>query len=193
MIKKQLSELHENPNNRRNVDKKNYQRLLDQMRMGDHSIFLITEDGMVVDGNHRLKAAKESGWTEVDCKVLSFEHDPSQGYYALIDGQVVKDNEVIPYYYPTIEAGITAYALSRNSQVGYYNDEILNAHGDLGIEWEMFTLDINPPQDLEEIIKKMSQEDRKKKLALIIPCDDEVQLEQRFSQITDLGIPVKKK
>ena len=193
MIRKRIEDLKENPNNRRNIDEKNYVRLIEQMKLGDHSTWLITSDDMIIDGNMRKKAALEAGWTEVDCKVLSFEHDPERGYYALIDGVVVKDNEVIPFYYKDIESGITAYALSRNGTMGYYNDDIFNAHGNLDIDWEMFPLDIKPPKDIEELMKEMAKTERKKKFLLVVACDDEVQFEQRYQQIVGLGIPVKKK
>jgi hypothetical protein len=193
MVHKLISELHENPNNRRNIDEVNYDRLVKQMRMGDHSTWLITEDGMIVDGNMRKKAAVDAGWESVDCKVLSFQKDEEKGYFALIDGVIVKDHEVIPYYYKTIEDGIMAYALSRNGTSGYYNDDIFNDMPQMEIDWSMFPIDISPPKDIEEIIKSMAQSERKKKLMLIISCDDQEQLEQRYLKIVELGIPVKKK
>ena len=193
MIRKKISELVENPANHRNIDEKNYDRLVQQMRMGDHSTWLITDENMIVDGNMRKKAALDAGWEEVECRVLSFQQDPEKGFYALIDGQVVKDHEVIPYYYKTKDDGILAYALSRNGSAGYYNDDLFNIMPQIDIDWSMFPVEINPPKDIEEIVKDMAKTERKRKLMLIVPCDDEVQLQDRFDKISAIGIPVKKK
>lgn len=193
MVRKQINELTENPKNRRNIDEKNFERLVEQMKMGDHSTWLITSENMIVDGNMRKKAALSAGWEMVDCKVLSFLSEEGKGWYAVIDGEVVKDHGVIPFYYSSIDAGITAYALSRNGTMGYYNDEIFNDMPQIDIDWSLFPLDIKPPKDIQEIMKEMAKKERTKKLMLIIPCDDEVQMNQRYDAVQALGIPVKKK
>lgn len=192
MIRKKITELNENPKNYKNLDDDGFARLVEQMKMGDHSTWLITPENMIVDGNMRKKAALTAGWEEVECRVLSFEKN-EQGYYALIDGVVVRDHEVIPYYYKTVDEGIMAYALSRNSHSGYYNDDFFNSMPNMTIDYAMFSVDIKPPESITEMMANLVQKERKKKLLLLVPCDDETQLEQRYQKITELGIPVKKK
>ena len=67
---RKVSELKEWGDNPRTISDSAYERLKDSItKRGFHDILKIDENNVVLSGNQRLKALKELGYTEVECKV----------------------------------------------------------------------------------------------------------------------------
>lgn len=111
-------------------NKEDFERLKRQIKeLGQYKPLLVTEDGIVVGGNMRLRAMTEMGTDDVWITELSFgkeEQTPEQiangepqKYRALIDGKV---QEKVA---DSIEQIMLEYALSDNDNVGMYNQQEL--------------------------------------------------------------------
>lgn len=190
MITKKIEELSENPNNLKDQNDDGFDRLVRQMKMGDHSTFLITPAGMVIDGNHRLKAAKEAGWTEVQCRVLSYEKT-DDGYSAVIDDIPVRNSDGgVPFYYDSPEAMYLAYALSRNGSAAYYSeDKFANSLLPETLDLTLFDANFFPPKSIEDTLKQIESN---KKFNLIINCADEAEQEAKYNDLVEKGYKVKR-
>ena len=85
--------------NPRGIDKKDFERLKNQIKkLGQYKPLLITPDGTVLGGNMRLRAYQELGINEVWVSIVE----------------------------PNNEAEMLEYALSDNDRAGYYNEDELS-------------------------------------------------------------------
>jgi hypothetical protein len=67
---RKISELKEWEDNPRIISESRYERLKESIKKrGFHDIIKIDENNVVLSGNQRLKALKELGYEEVECKV----------------------------------------------------------------------------------------------------------------------------
>ena len=151
----------------RRVDEKDFNRMKAQILMGQHSNYLIMADGIIIGGNTRWRAADELEKTdattyenlklnEAKCNILSFNQDPERAaqnlpsWYAVLDGVEIKT-----HYYESVYAGMIAYSLSHNDEVGYYNrDSIANLNSEVNIEWPMFSIHIDSGFNMADMIGK---------------------------------------
>ncbi len=191
MITKRWADLKENPKNYKEATPEEEKRLQKQMLMGDHSTALITPDDMLIDGNNRKKWALQAGWETVECRVLSFEQDPEKGFYALLDGVVVKDKDGnIPYFYSSVDAGIQAYALSRNgNQSHYQKDPLKEILKQYGLQADMFTANIHAEQDLKTLLT----DNKPPKLQLIIDCQSPEELSDTINKLASVGVVARQR
>jgi DNA modification methylase len=83
-----LSSLHTWEKNPRSIDKKDFQRLKDQItQLGIYKPLLITEDGTVLGGNMRLRAYQELGIIDVPVSVVEADTEQKRLEYALSDNE----------------------------------------------------------------------------------------------------------
>jgi hypothetical protein len=190
-----IETLKPNPDNHHDVDERGKEMLLHDMSLGDHGTFLIIPDGMIINGNNRFKYRFDAQWQgkPVECRILTYGED-SEGYYAIIDGVTVKENEVIPHHYVSLEAMYKAYAFSSNGEAAYYDSDYIanNFH-----EWELpadkVKINFFPPKSVEETLKALAKKEAEKKFQLVIPCESQEDMVQKYQQILTLGITPKGK
>lgn len=91
----ELSELHEAPNNPRDISD---ERLADLKYAVEKVPGLLTArplivepDGTVIAGNMRLRAMRELGWTEAPCHVKKFESEEERREWAMLDNHPFGD------------------------------------------------------------------------------------------------------
>lgn len=190
-----IESLTPNPNNDRVMKDEGKRLLLHAMSLGNHGSFLITPEGMIIDGNHRWLLRAEAEWSnkEVQCSILSFGQD-AEGFYPIIDGEIVKFNEVIPHHYVSLEALYHAYAFTRNSEAAYYDpDAIANKFAEWELDSTQFQANFFPPKSIQDTLDAMAKQEAKKKYQLIIPCEDEADMDVKYQAVVDLGYKVKRK
>lgn len=91
-----------------------YDRLVSQLKLGEHSPLLITDEGEVLGGNSRIRAYEELGREYVTVVVASFVK--ADGLYAVkINGQVSERR------FKSIEQAKAELAISHNDQINPYN------------------------------------------------------------------------
>jgi DNA modification methylase len=163
-----IETLRPNPNNDRILDEAGKTLLLHAMSMGDHSTFLITPEGMIIDGNNRWNVRFDAGWEnkDVQCRVLTYGQDPTKAekneksYYAIIDGVTVTDHDVIPHFYITPEALYKAYSITRNTEAAYDDPEaIANKWAEWQLDASRFSLSFTPPQTVEFMLEQLAPQD----------------------------------
>ena len=121
--------------NPRKIKKEDFERLKNQiLSLGQYKPLLITEDGVVIGGNMRLRAYRELGI--------------KTAWVSVVDA---KDEETI-----------LKYAFSDNDRAGYYDDDLLanlsSAFPDF--EWSDYAVDLTPPETLDKVLfKEEVQED----------------------------------
>lgn len=185
MVIKNIEELHPNPNNDRILEKEGKEMLLHSMSIGDTGSFLITEDNMILDGNNRWNLRHEAGWAnkEVRCHVLTAGQD-ELGYYAIIDGIIVKEAEVIPHHYVSIEAMQKAFSLVRNMEAAYDDPEAIANKWD---QWQLpadkFQVHFFPPKNYEDTIESLKKTARAKASQVVIAFDNPEAASQAHSNL----------
>ncbi len=194
MILRNIETLQPNPNNDHPITDEGKRLLLNAMSLGDHGSFLITPEGMLINGNNRWLLRNEAGWENsiVGCKVLTYGQD-DQGYYAIIDGEVVKEHEVIPHHYPSVESMYHAYAFTANAQAAYYDKSIVDKFEEWQLSPDAFNLTFFPPKSVEETLKDIKKLEAKKKYQLIVICEDESDMDTKYEALTSIGLEAKRK
>jgi DNA modification methylase len=127
---RKLSELHSWDKNPRAITKEAYERLKWQIqKLGMYKPSIINQDNIVLGGNMRLKAYAELG---IDNIWVS---------------PVITKNE----------SEMWEYALSDNDHVGVTDMElIVNNMPQLDIDWTKYSVDIKPPENLQDLIDKFT-------------------------------------
>lgn len=151
-----IDKLIEWDKNPRSVEDKDLERLKRQMQfLGQYKPLLVTEDGIVVGGNMRLRVMRDLKITEVWITELAFgktESDPIK-FKAIIDGEV-QERE-----YDSIEQIMIEYALSDNDGVGAYDQqalhELTSGYAEL-IPQGLYKLELAPPTALETFNAQMN-------------------------------------
>lgn len=194
MEKRNIESLQPNPNNEHKFSDEGKALLLHAMSLGDHGVFLITPEGMIINGNNRWHLRIEARWDdkEVYCRILTYGQN-SEGFYAVIDGQTVLDGEVAPHYYVSIEALYAAYAFTANGEAGYYEKSVMNKFDEWKLDPAKFSGSFFPPTSFKDSMASLKDFQKKKKYQVIVNCINEEDLNNKYQQITDLGIAAKKK
>ncbi len=173
MIIKNIEELHPNPNNDRILESEGKEMLLHAMSMGDTGSFLITADNMIIDGNNRWHLRNDAGWAnkEVRCHVLTTGQD-ELGFYPILDDVIVKEAEVIPHHYISIEALYKAFSLVRNMEAAYDDPEAIANKWD---QWQLpadkFQVHFFPPKNYADTIESLKKSAREKQSQVVIAFD----------------------
>lgn len=183
-----------NPNNDHGIDDAGKRLLLIAMSRGDHGAFLITPEGMIINGNNRFKLREEAGWSnkEVNCRVLTAGQD-DQGLYAVIDGVTVLDHEVIPFHYVSLDAMYHAYGFDANAEAAHYDKSIAGKFTEWQLDPNDFQANFFPPKSVQETLDALKKAEQKKKYQIIIPCTDETDMDAKYQAVTQLGYTAKRK
>ena len=124
-----LKEWADNP---RTVLREDFERLKNQVRkLGQHTPLMVTEEGIVVGGNTRLKCYRELGITDVWVSVVQ-----------------AKD-----------KAKILEYALSSNDRIGLYDESKLSElvwNEKDNISLDDFKIDLGEPTSLQELLDSVA-------------------------------------
>lgn len=190
-----IETLTPNPNNDHALTDEGKRLLLHAMSLGDYGTFLITPEGMIINGNNRYYMRTEAGWDnkEMQCRILTAGHDETLGYYAIIDGVTILDHEVIPHYYVSVEAMHRAYAFSANGEAATYSKGIINRFDEWGLDPTMFQTNFFPPKSAQDSIDAMVAHAKKKKYEIVVSCQDEADMDGKYQQIIQLGYQAKRK
>lgn len=101
--------------NPKSFSKVEFDRLIEQIKLGEHSTMLIDTDGIVLGGNTRLKAYKQLGKQEA--KVVVVEFVERKGIvHSIVDG--IKSERT----FDSLSQARLEYALSHNDLIGAYDD-----------------------------------------------------------------------
>lgn len=139
--------------NPRDVEAKDFQRLKDQIDLGEHSPLLVTTEGEVLGGNTRLRAYKELGKKTAKVVVVEIIEKAEDEVYILIDG---KES---PKVFDSIGQAKLELALSHNDSIGTNNElklaELLTIYN---IPTEIYSVStkITP---VEDILARVSPSD----------------------------------
>lgn len=194
--------------NSRQASEDDMQRLSNQIQlMGQYKPLLITSDGVVLGGNHRLKVYKELGHDKVWVSVIEFiEQD---GYwFANVNGEMAQKA------FNSKEAAMMEYALSDNDRAAHYvEDELIGNIEDLDLDENMFSVDLLEPTPLNliegaapEVINESTikeQEEPKtednveikdieqvQKYTITVSSTDQDKLENLKNKLVELGFEV---
>lgn len=139
-----VSDLFLFKDNPRDVEAKDFERLKQQLELGEHSTLLVTTEGEVLGGNTRLRAYKELG--KKTAKVVVVEIiERGEDVYILIDG---KESERV---FDSVGQAKLELALSHNDSIGTNNElklaELLTIHN---IPTEVYSVStkITPVEDI---------------------------------------------
>jgi ParB-like chromosome segregation protein Spo0J len=81
VVRRQVSELSQDPANARTHDEKNISAIIASLRrFGQQHPIVIDSSGVVRAGNGRLEAAVRLGWTEIDCVVTDLKGSDAIAY-----------------------------------------------------------------------------------------------------------------
>jgi len=134
--------------NPRSITKDSFERLKKQIqRLGKYKPLLITNDGIVVGGNMRIRALRALGIKTVQVTVIEFHNDGGK-YYATIDGE--REGDAL---FNSPEEGMMEYSLSDNDRAGFYDDDLLaNLMPEFDINWADYAIDLHRPVTIDELI-----------------------------------------
>lgn len=128
---RKVSQLKNWDKNPRNIKEKDFERLKTQIRdLKQYKPLLITDDGIVLGGNMRLRAYRDLGTEEVWVSVVDAPDEETK----------------------------MRYALSDNDRAGYYDGDMLaNLTGEYpDFNWEDYAVDLKEPQTLDDLIKSLT-------------------------------------
>jgi len=95
MVTKKVSALKVWDKNPKNISKKGFDRLLDEMKLGQHSTLLVMPDGTVLGGNQRLRAMKELGIEEAKCIEVDLNFYELETIQEQLDKLGLEEEEVV--------------------------------------------------------------------------------------------------
>lgn len=110
-----VSDLRLYKDNPRDVEAKDFERLKEQLSLGEHSPLLITTDGEVLGGNTRLRAYKELGKQRAKVVVVEIT-ETSEGV------RITVDRKLSERRFDTIDQAKIELALSHNDSIGTNNE-----------------------------------------------------------------------
>ncbi len=159
-----VDDLKLNPNNPRKNDHAVDKVMLSIQKYGFKNPLIVGKDMVVYCGNTRLKGAKKIGLEEVPCIVVEDLDEKQIREYAILDNKL---NEIADWDYDLLEAELTDLDL----------DEF---------EFDWKTDELEPKierKDLSDTIEEKQE--------LIVNCDDEIQLEKLYNELTERGYECK--
>ncbi len=131
--------------NPRDIEAHDFNRLKEQIKLGEHSPLLVTTEGEVLGGNTRLRAYKELGKENAKVVVVEIVKSGSGKVHILVDG--LKSERV----FDSVAQAKIELALSHNDSIGTNNElklaELLTLHK---IETTVYSVatKIQPVQDI---------------------------------------------
>lgn len=187
-----LSELHEYSlnNELRTITSVQYENLKrDLIANGQSHPLLVTPEHEILGGNHRARAMKDLGWEFAKCDIVEFAQDPD-GFYAIINGEAN-----IMRHFKTLDEAKFVTAV-RDNDPGYamYNKEALLKYADVfqtDYHDIRFTEEFSSLAQLENIFSPIDtlphSDDKPKKYEVVVVCANEVEQQEQYQKLVDLG------
>jgi len=156
--------------NPRSINKDDFEKLKWQIqKLGQYKPLIITQDGVVLGGNMRLKAYKALNVENVWVSIVEADSDEKK----------------------------LEYALSDNDRAGYYDEqalfELVNELPDLSLE--NFGVDLIEASNLSDLFKESTEEkdfmNYQEKYQIAIDCKDENEQKEVYEKLTKQGYPCK--
>jgi ParB-like chromosome segregation protein Spo0J len=169
VISRKISELYNDPNNARKHDEKNLKAIKGSLKKFNQQLPIIIDvKDIVIAGNCRLEAARQLGWTHIDCVVTSLDKFDATAYS-------IADNQI--------------------GTMGTWNEMILGstlqALREDGFDLGEIGFDTSALDDVEEETGEDEKEPVEKPLTLLISCKDEDEQQMLFLELRDRGFKVK--
>ena len=168
VISRKISELYNDPNNARKHDEKNLKAIKGSLKkFGLQKPIIISIKDIVIAGNGTLEAARQLGWTDIDCVVTDLD---------------------------TFNASAFAIADNRTSDLSTFDEMILGSTlqalredgfdlGEIGFDLSALETEGEDDDTVSEPIEKP--------LTLLISCKDEDEQQMLFLELRDRGFKVK--
>ncbi|MBK9388583.1 MAG: ParB N-terminal domain-containing protein [Planctomycetes bacterium] len=110
-----VSDLFLYKDNPRDVEAKDFERLIEQIKLGEHSTLLVTTEGEVLGGNTRLRAYQKLGKERAKVVVVSIV-ETSAGVHIVIDDKKSERT------FDSVDQAKIELALSHNDSIGTNNE-----------------------------------------------------------------------
>ena len=160
-----VSDLFLYKDNPRDVEAKDFERLIEQIKLGEHSTLLVTTEGEVLGGNTRLRAYKKIGKERAKVVVVNIV-ESSAGVHIVIDEKKSERT------FDSVDQAKIELALSHNDSIGTNNEtklaELMTIHK---VPTELYSVatKITPVAD---IVKNLSPEDEDEDASSELNADD---------------------
>ena len=160
-----VSDLFLYKDNPRDVEAKDFERLIEQIKLGEHSTLLVTTEGEVLGGNTRLRAYKKIGKERAKVVVVNIV-ESSKGVHIVIDEKKSERT------FESVDQAKIELALSHNDSIGTNNEtklaELMTIHK---VPTELYSVatKITPVAD---IVKNLSPEDEDEDASSELNADD---------------------
>lgn len=169
VISRKISELYNDPNNARKHDEKNLKAIKGSLKaFGLQKPIIISIKDIVIAGNGTLEAARQLGWTDIDCVVTDLD---------------------------AFNASAFAIADNRTSDLSTFDEMILGstlqALREDGFDLGEIGFDTSALDDVGVRTEEDEKEPAEKPLTLLISCKDEDEQQMLFLELRDRGIKVK--
>lgn len=192
-----LSELREYTHNRqlRSITTTAFSRLKEDLtKNGQIEPLLVTKDNEVLGGNHRFQAMKELGWGSAQCDMLEFGQDPD-GWYVIRNGEA----NITRHYQSEDEAKFVISMKDNDPGYATYNkDKVIEFADRFHVDYHEIRLAepaINLAQ-LEHIVAPDPMtvgDERPRKYEIVVTCKDEVEQQEHYQKLVELGYSCTKK
>jgi len=172
----------EKNNKAREISEENWKKLIDDVKLnGIEDAFKIGEDGVVYDGNNRLKAVK----------YLIEE----EGMENTFNGRPLAWIPVVVKH-PKSEAEKWRYAFTRNEQFANWNkDELLNFQTDFEeLDMALVNIDFDAQESVEEQLSSLEKTlpKEKKEYGVTIEAEDAIEENLIYERMVEQGFKGKK-
>jgi ParB-like chromosome segregation protein Spo0J len=160
-----VKDLYLYKDNPRDVEAKDFERLIEQIKLGEHSTLLVTTEGEVLGGNTRLRAYKKIGKELAKVVVVNIV-ETSEGVHIVIDGKKSERT------FDSVDQAKIELALSHNDSIGTNNEtklaELMTIHA---VPSELYSVatKITPVAD---IVKNLSPSDEDEDASSELNADD---------------------
>ncbi len=146
--------------NPRDVEAKDFERLLEQIKLGEHSTMLVTTEGEVLGGNTRLRAYQKIGKEFAKVVVVEIV-EAGDSVHIVVDGKKSERT------FDSIMQAKIELALSHNDSIGTNNElklaELMTVHN---VPTELYSVatKITPVADIINNLSPSEDEDASKEL-----------------------------
>lgn len=170
-----VKDLYLYKDNPRDVEAKDFERLIEQIKLGEHSTLLVTSEGEVLGGNTRLRAYKKIGKETAKVVVVNIV-ESSDGVHIVVDGKKSERT------FDSVDQAKIELALSHNDSIGTNNEqklaELMTIHK---VPTELYSVatKITPVADIVNNLSPSEDEDASQELNAeelqhednkVIPC-----------------------
>ena len=147
----------ENP---RDLTESAFYQLIRQLRLGEIENLVALKDGTVLNGNRRLAAYEKVGKKKAMVAEVDFMPTDDGKFALLVDGEPAVHYEEGKQGQPTVfespEEGMLAIALAANTQVGTWNDKLLEQLTHTNLDADMFQVHMTPGTRIEDLVQAVA-------------------------------------